>query len=110
MKKILISLLFTQISFAQIKYNDCEIRPSLKNRKDFVSEIVKSLATKESLVISFYISREGEFFAILVNDKKDYPELHKILTKLGEWNAGEKGGIKVVTRIEFSIKVLKEDE
>ena len=109
MKKILILLLFTQISFAQINFNNCEIRPELKNKKDFVKEIVEGLKVEKTVAISFYVSKEGDFFAALISEKEYYYKLQRILEELGTWTPGENDGKKVVVRIQFNIKILKED-
>ncbi len=110
MKKILILLLFTQISFAQIDYNNCEIKPELLNKKDFVKEIVRGLKVEKTVNISFYISRDGDFFAATTSEKEYYQKLRDILLNLGKWTCGEYDNKKVITRVQFTIIFNKEDD
>lgn len=115
MKKLILFIIFlAQGIVAQepkvfTDYNSCEIYPKLLNGKDFIKEIskIEIYSEQEEVInIHFYISKEGDFFAIsITNREKYYEKLHKALTKLGKWSPGEFNGEKVIVRVKFKITV-----
>jgi len=80
MKKILILLFLTQLSFSQtIDYDTIEVRPYLLNGKEIEKELKKNLIIPDEVLesyqminIEFVISKTGEIVSLKTNTNNDY--------------------------------------
>jgi len=113
MKKLILLLFcisfYGQENFPYTEYNNCEIYPQLVSGKDFIKEITRNVYIEEPLEISFYVSEEGDYFALMVSKENYRVKINTILKKLGKWYPGKFNGEAIITKIKFKVKLYEED-
>ena len=115
MKKLIILLIFTQLSFSQtIDYDNIEFRPFLLSGKAIEKELKKSIVIPDEISeifrminIEFIVSKDGEVSTLKTNtnNKVFDRELFLIIKKFGLWVSPEHSGKKVNCKISINVKI-----